>query len=421
MRKINISSVLTVALATASFAGAQAAAPAMLSEAGTPGKIAKAPAYAAEESWEDIGEGIFSDPVICNEFSGYYNDPVKVKVQRSVANPNLYKVLEPWPNIAEVWPGLELRPDDNFMIVDTTEPDFVLVYEGALPFEDAVNGEVRYQSMTNFAAMKGFTKEQFLASPLGEGNITMSENGMITFPMNCFGVMYPYGVDETPNVWVPTMGNYSGYLVLPGGEFEDEWESMGTGQMLEGMVWTVFEDAAPVEKDVEIFKHKETEGIYKIAGAFTDSYEEAADLVIDARDPEWVRIEKFDTRINTEYGHLYILSVSANNYASYDDMVSFDPDFANRNITLKDNYLDIPAKSVYLHFPEYDSMSVQVNDRSVPCYVKFPGYSTSAMTVGSDEAEAEYYNLMGMRIQKPAAGQIVIERRGDKVSKKVMH
>ena len=218
------------------------------------------------------------------------------------------------------------------------------------------------------------------------------------------------------------MGSYSGYLVLPGGTFKDEWSAMGVGRMLDGFVWTLFEDETPEEKEVEVFRHNEVDGIYKIKGAFTDSDPKAADLVIDARNPDWVRIEKFDTRIKTaDFGNLYILSVSANGYMDYEDMVSYDPEFADRNITLKDNVIDIPKMAVYAYFPETGDFSVMVNGRSLPSYIALPP-STEVEGIVTDmaEGEMEYYDLQGMRVQNPVAGHLVIVRRGDKVGKMIV-
>ena len=414
MRKIYFASLLT--LLAASQTVSAAAADGNVSERKLTSTLAKVDAD--DDEWETIGEGTFSDPVVCNEFSGYYNDPVSVTVQRSKENPAVYRVLDPWPNIAEFWPSLHLRPDDNFMIIDTTDPEFVLVKEGALPFDDAVNGEVRYMSMTQFAADRGFTKEMFLQSPLAEGIVTMPEEGYIKFTRNCFGVMYPDGVTNPAGTWMPTMGDYSGYLVLPGGTAAHEWDYLGTGQMLDGFVWTVFEEEPPQEKDVEVYEFAEAPYIYKIVGAFTDTYEGAADLIIDATDPNWVRITQFDTRIKTASGQLHILSVSANGYESYEHMVAFT-DHDKHNITLKDNYIDIPAQSIYLMFPDVNNAEVVVNNLALPSYIKLPGY-TGVENVSVDDSAPAYFNIMGQPVKNPAAGQIVIERRGSKTTKKLI-
>lgn len=426
MKKIYLTSMLTAIIAVASCAEANAEnGTTVLPESQLSGKVAKVPAYEAGEEWQEIGEGIYSDVVICNEFSGYYNDPVTVTVEQNVSNPDVYRILNPWQGILETWPDVTYNPENNFMIVDVSDPEFVLVREGLLPIVDGTEGEVHYKSMSQFAVdllgSKEDAKATLLGGVLAPCNITMAD-GMITFPVNCFGVMYPDGVNETPGQWSPTMGSYSGYLVLPGGTFKDEWSAMGVGRMLDGFVWTLFEDETPEEKEVEVFRHNEVDGIYKIKGAFTDSDPKAADLVIDARNPDWVRIEKFDTRIKTvDFGNLYILSVSANGYMDYEDMVSYDPEFADRNITLKDNVIDIPKMAVYAYFPETGDFSVMVNGRSLPSYIALPP-STEVEGIVTDmaEGEMEYYDLQGMRVQNPVAGHLVIVRRGDKVGKMIV-
>ena len=47
------------------------------------------------------------------------------------------------------------------------------------------------------------------------------------------------------------------------------------------------------------------------------------------------------------------------------------------------------------------------------------GGETPIDEVEAEEGPAEYFNLMGVRIEEPIEGQVVIERRGSKVVKKV--
>ena len=45
----------------------------------------------------------------------------------------------------------------------------------------------------------------------------------------------------------------------------------------------------------------------------------------------------------------------------------------------------------------------------------------SDVTIGvNDNAPVEYFNLQGVRVANPAAGELVIKRQGDKVSKTVI-
>lgn len=71
--------------------------------------------------------------------------------------------------------------------------------------------------------------------------------------------------------------------------------------------------------------------------------------------------------------------------------------------------------------PEEFALLSGVRTTEVP--VKFDSSVTVIETIGVDsvaDAPAEYFNLQGVRIAAPQAGQIYIVRRGDKVSKEVM-
>ena len=43
--------------------------------------------------------------------------------------------------------------------------------------------------------------------------------------------------------------------------------------------------------------------------------------------------------------------------------------------------------------------------------------SSGIAEIAAEEASVEYFNLQGVRISEPAAGQVVIRRQGNKVSK----
>lgn len=370
----------------------------------------------AQETWTAIGEGTYSDVVLSNLFSGYFNDPVTVTVEESDQTPGRYRIVNPWPGVTE-------RPDLNYLIIDATDPDFVMIPQAQSPVDDPVNGETYYRSINEWAITDmGLTKEQFLGSALSNCNATLVD-GVIQFPNNILGVMWPYAIDyANPGEWTISNGEYPGYLVLPGNELSDEWEELGTGRMLDGFVWTVFEGSAPVEKDIEIMRSTEREGVYKLVKPFNDIDENSRDLIIDASDPDFVIIEQQNTGIDTEdFGYTYILSASANGYADYETMVAVNPEYADFNITITDGRIDIPAKSVFLFFPDTDPINIRRNDLAVDSYILLPGHtSVRDINACDDEAATEYYNLQGVRIAEPASGQIVIVRRGDKAFKAVM-
>lgn len=143
-----------------------------------------------------MGEGTFADPLLCNIYSGTYPDPVKVRVEQSVTDPAVYRIVEPWNAFFESHTDNTVIPEHHYMIIDASDPDFVLVRENRIPFEDPDYGEVLYKSMSQFSvdffADNGKSyeeaREMFMTN-MSYFNITMKE-GMIKFPGNCFGIKY---------------------------------------------------------------------------------------------------------------------------------------------------------------------------------------------------------------------------------------
>lgn len=50
-------------------------------------------------------------------------------------------------------------------------------------------------------------------------------------------------------------------------------------------------------------------------------------------------------------------------------------------------------------------------------YTKKTSTGIEDVTVADEDAPVEYYNLQGVRLSEPAAGQVVIRRQGKSVSK----
>lgn len=407
MRKLLL---LAVALVFAAGASAQTVAEKYAQKR----QVAKAD---ATETWKDLGEGTYSDIVISNINRGFSNNPVKVLVQESEQTPGRYRVVNPWPSVIT-------HPEDNYLIVDATDPDYVMIEDQRCPLDDEENGETRYCSYTYFMhIIKGLPK-----TALQNANPQMVptlKDGVIKFYNNSIAVMWPTcnnGI-VADGEWTYTNMEYSGYLALPGSSAEEEWTSLGKGRMLEGIFHDFFDDNNPEETDVEIFESKATPGIYRIKDAFTfQSPKTARDLVIDATDPNFCRIKKQNTGIQTvDYGWTYVFSVSENGYfADYDDMVAQHPEWASRNITKDDKGIYIPKTSVLIFWPEYDEVNVVNNQFSIDSYIHFPGTDGVENVEAADNARTEYYTLQGIRVNTPQKGEIVIARRGSKTTKMLM-
>ena len=84
-------------------------------------------------------------------------------------------------------------------------------------------------------------------------------------------------------------------------------------------------------------------------------------------------------------------------------------------------YLVLGLKSDQMEFVDTDDLSSKMHlDRPIECVIKNVAGQTSSTgiaEIAAEEASVEYFNLQGVRISEPAAGQVVIRRQGNKVSK----
>ena len=54
-----------------------------------------------------------------------------------------------------------------------------------------------------------------------------------------------------------------------------------------------------------------------------------------------------------------------------------------------------------------------------PVNVKFSSEESGVDNIAADNAPAEYFNLQGVRVANPEAGQLVIKRQGSTVTKMI--
>ena len=79
--------------------------------------ISKAIDYSTLQ-WRTLGSGVFSDGIIPSFYSNFSSDPKDVTIEVCTTNESIYRVVTPFDGGAN-----EL----NYLIIDATDPDFVLV------------------------------------------------------------------------------------------------------------------------------------------------------------------------------------------------------------------------------------------------------------------------------------------------------
>lgn len=179
---------------------------------------------------------------------------------------------------------------------------------------------------------------------------------------------------------------------------------------------------------VAVEENKETPGLYRLVNPYAaegwkytvNNLHQSSDckhfMVIDATDPNAVEIvPSYPGFVNGRYGHLLVASI---NYAT-------TPSPSNSG-KLENNVITFPTDALVHGYSldiddETNRMVMMYANRSGKFKVDLSTCGISDVTIGVNEnAPVEYFNLQGVRVANPAAGELVIKRQGDKVSKTVI-
>lgn len=328
--------------------------------------------------WRTLGSGVFSDGIMPSFYSNFSSDPKDVTIEVCTTNESIYRVVTPFDGGAN-----EL----NYLIIDATDPDFVLVPDPLTPVNDNVDG-VTYVASASYVAssMYGYSKEEFLEE-LSDVNIYVRDN-VIYFPGQSVFFNWPEAPEDSeydtdPTAWTPGKA-VEGYLALPGGVVESPWEYLGESTFSDGLVGPMF-SVTPSPIQVKVYRKKSNPNYYKVEKAFSGVVAAASAFEIDATNPDLVVVPMQSTGINaTERGMTYILGCRA--------LCASDADFMEKypqyNITLSDNVITFPEKSVLLAWPNWPGNENQAffNNFSVETTLEIP-VPTQSYTVGISTAE----------------------------------
>ncbi|MDE6322679.1 MAG: hypothetical protein K2L85_00995, partial [Paramuribaculum sp.] len=212
------------------------------------------------------------------------------------------------------------------------------------------------------------------------------------------------------------------------------WEEMGTGKFKDTFLATIY--GIPVsscpEVDVTVLYNTERDGMFRIVDPYDEVLGGTATIEIDATDPEYVLIPQQTTGlIDRTNGETYIMSRSyayAFMLASTMDKEAFIEQQGAYNITYDkaNGRIDMPANSFFARWPQASGAegaanpySLYSSNNSSDSYLILPTGDNAAIgNIAADtEAPVEYFNLQGMKIENPEAGQIVIRRQGSNVTK----
>ncbi len=388
-------------------------------------KTAKAPVATAEnyesETWTSLGAGKYISTAIADCYGGS-TDLVDVEIFEAQGKKGLYKVVGVWPDILN---------GGGTIYIDATDPDFVLIKDQDTGIVDKVDGETHIASYTSVLVSNGYTKEKILAE-LADINITLKDN-VITIPEGAVCLNWPNAPDDSsyktdPAKWY-SYGENEGVVVLPGGEYVDPWGEAVDATMVETILGPTFGNTNTAPYTIQIQKNSET-GVYRLISPWRQLYTDlglgsstAPNLDIDASDPTNLIIPLQATGLGGKtdgaYGYMS---------TSYYDLVNEQETEDALKITLTDNgdgtsTISFPYRSGFIYAQTSGGTYYASNYADVLSYVTFPtfsGINEVKADIDNSNAPVEYFNLQGVRIVNPEAGQFVIKRQGSEVTKLIV-
>lgn len=265
----------------------------------------------------------------------------------------------------------------------------------------------------NFSIVDGFGS-QLITTPETSGTWTLAIDNTEDGPATLFALAYDAAGTRVA-------GSATTYLIA--GDLGHEWKSLGNVDYTEDIM-TVY--GLEVETySVELQESQTTPGMFRLVNPYaTSGWSFSSNnlhdnsncnhyLYIDATNPDAVEIP-------ISYVGLEIQPTAHEMVVSYNNVASA-PD-TSKSGKMADGEITFPANAI-LETTLGDSSVYLANPNGMFRVALPEGYLPSGVAnVATDNASApvEYFNLQGVRVTAPAAGELVIKRQGGNVSKTIM-
>lgn len=383
-------------------------------------KANKVKANAGEE-WTNLGQGVLIDGIFTGE-------EFTVTVEESTSTPGSYRVPDYFS---------QLVASTEAFYVDATDPTCVSVPEqetGIVTTLGGDQGPLTILSFSEYLKMEGYSTEDIKAEY--PDIVITFENGIVNFPDDA---IVGYVNEGESGLYLL---NSEMVLVLPGVEYVPTWGETGDGQMLNGFLAPLFlEEVSHEPTDIVIQKNNRKEGVYRIIAPWsflTDSKGQPLDgnpLEFNISDPTAVLCQYQNTGISVgDRGIMYV----GNEYGMfYETLEEYKTDLQSGDADSPWTYdaetrkINIPAPyGMYFNWPNWDEKTedgrrqgdlAYYTSAAFQSWILLPEFSgITSVTVDSNNAEAEYYNIQGVRVNNPVAGQLYIVKKGNEVRKQIM-
>lgn len=214
-------------------------------------------------------------------------------------------------------------------------------------------------------------------------------------------------------------------------ENDDDWKSLGTGQFTEGIYAANYNDIDNETMDVEVQESKTTPGRYRLVNPYASHSSLGSDalattehghnhyIYVDATVADRVFIEASPLGLDGPYGLAAVNSYGAK-YAGTNAEADAKAagfygtyDAATRTISYPDDMILLGEKG-------YNNGSFLAGNTGTQLVLPESAGVDDIISDSNADAPVEYFNLQGVRVANPAAGQLVIKRQGSEVTKMVV-
>lgn len=412
------------------------------------------------QSWEDVDNVVYTEALISS--FGSDSQELEVLLQVDNNNENHFRLVNPYKNWINKFEDVKIDDSKDYYMEFTITGDYVTFTDGEL-------GLLVYDEENDEWLPIGFMTQAYgILSAYGVSVETLAsvypdavgiiENNVINYPA-FMTETDENGVSKKYNnflIWFGTAdnivsgGNMNGsfQIVMPGGVADPNagWENYGTGELTDGLLCNFFKDVEPQTMTVQFQKSTRVDGVYRIINPyqtwespFTDlTYNSAVTryMVIHCEEAPYVWIEDIATGMFiTEEGEIKALSpmgyycqqMGATMVAQYyPDGVGV---LNGRTITYGASMQAQNQAGETQTSPNWLGYTGALDEQTgfwggldYPIIIELPdpsGINDAVIDLDSN-APVEYFNLQGVRVANPAAGELVIKRQGNNVSKAII-
>ncbi|MDE6368084.1 MAG: hypothetical protein K2K94_02470 [Muribaculaceae bacterium] len=231
-------------------------------------------------------------------------------------------------------------------------------------------------------------------------------------------------------------------------DYNEGWTTVGTATLEDAWItpaynWEDGEGISPAEAPIiaELQQNDEVETLYRLVNPYydpnwllidTNMSTKTGYIVFDIADPDYVVVKAgYPAGYKNEQGEFYVFGMlgwQINSFGSdWDDSLlpqviafmeekgqPFDT-YADDVVTVNKSVFDISPKCSKAY--SWTDVEYVVSTITMDIDSDVNGI---AVVEANDNAPVEYFNLQGVRVDNPAAGQVVIKRQGAKATKTIV-